>query len=98
MNIPHRLHIPIDEIFVSDEAASALQDAGIDADEIAARFSQGAWNHYGPSELEARRAIQYRQEIEAAFVIPTPSNEILIATWADGFLTLELEGEDDDED
>lgn len=97
MNIPHTLHIPIDEIFISDEAAGALQDAGIDADDIAARFSIGAWDHYGPGEAETRRAIQYRREIQAAFVLPAPADEILIATWADGFLTLELEGEDDEE-
>lgn len=97
MNTPSRLHIPIDEIFISDEAAGALQDAGIDADDIAARFSHGAWDHYGPGEAETRRAIQYRREIQAAFVLPAPADAILITTWQDGFLTLELEGEDDEE-
>lgn len=97
MNIPHILRIPVDEIFISDLAAGALQDAGIDADDIAARFSRGGWDHYGPSDVETRRAIQYRQEIEAAFVLKA-AGEILVTTWQDGFLTLELEAEDDDED
>lgn len=96
MNIPHTLRIPIDEIFISDLAAGALEDARIDAGEIAERFSAGAWDHYGPAPAEVSRAIQYRQEIAAAFVLPYPADEILVVTWADGFLTLELEGEDED--
>lgn len=96
MNTPSRLHIPIDEIFVSQDAELELDLAGIDADAIAARFASGQWDHYGPSTAEVNRAIQYRREIEAAFVLPAPADAILIATWADGFLTLELEGEDDE--
>lgn len=90
------MQIPIDETFVSDLAADALQDAGTTADQIAALFAQGRWTHYGPSAVECQRAIQYRQELEAAFVLQG-AGEILIATWQDGFLTLELQGEDDED-
>jgi hypothetical protein len=94
MQTPHRLNIPITEIFSSALVDEALEDEGITAEELAARFSAGAWDHYGPSEAEARRAIQYRQPLEAAFVL-SRAGDVLIAHWQDGFLTLELEDDED---
>jgi len=97
MNTPSSTAIPVDEVFVSDDAERALRTAGVSADEIAAQFSAGMWNHYGPSTADVRRAIQQRQTLEAAFILPA-AGEILLTTWADGFLSIELEGEDDEDD
>lgn len=93
MQTPHRLNIPVDEIFSSAEVDEALEAEGVTVEQIAARFASGAWDHFGPAAHEVSRAIQQRQTLEAAFVLPR-AGEVLICEWADGFLTLELEDED----